>query len=181
VATVGACGSRTPLLVPEEEAFAPEAGPSFDAGTPDATFSCDLGQVTGDVFGQTALFAGGRILAAGRYRVSYVGGCMKYSSSQAWIVNAYPLGSSAGSDHWWFVASGQNVDTAIPPGTVGFLSGQGAFTNFDDCVHASLAVPPVDLVLSEGTLGVWLEDEPYGDNVPGVNGDSPTWSLECLP
>lgn len=200
---VVACGGRTGLLVPTppveagaEDApepavdasgggeDAPGAETSAESGddsapSPDAS-SCSpgtLGTVTGDVFGQTLYFANGVALAPGRYRVSYLDGCMKYAPSEGWTVNAYALGDTAGSDHWWFVSQGQNVTTDIPPGTVGFASS----VTFDECVKASQASTPVVLTHPGGPLGVWLEDAPYSDNVPGLNGRSPTWTLECVP
>jgi hypothetical protein len=198
--TIGACGGRTGLLVESASDAAvaqPDARDVVDASTdpndigeagtdtavadaraPDAT-PCDLGAVTGDVFGQAIYFANGAAIAPGPYRVRYVDGCMKYSASQEWSVNAYALGDSAGSDHWWFVSAGQQVTSAIPPGTVGFLVGQGGYGTFDECVQANLALPPVELTLAGGSLAVRLEDNPYDDNVPGPNGRSPTWELEC--
>jgi hypothetical protein len=188
---VVACGSRTGLPTPlpiEEPSATPDAGTvssdaAPDAGTvtSDAAASCQLGTVVGNVFGQTVSFAGGAALAAGRYRVTYVGGCMKYNPSQDWSVNAYPLGDAAGSDHWWFISQGQQVTSVIPPGTVGFIVGQGGYATFDECVQANLAVPPVELTLPGGPLAVWLEDSPYGDNVEGPDGGAPAWSLECAP
>jgi hypothetical protein len=200
-----ACGSRTGLLdapVPLNVGSWPDAsalrdggedgsneGGSDDSGAGvdasadapiDAPAPCATGTVVGDVFGQTVDFANGAALPAGRYRVTYVDGCMKYSSSQGWTVNAYSLGAGT-PDHWWFVAGGQPVTDVIPPGTVGYLPGAGAYGSFDACVQASLALPPVELTITGGPLGVWLQDDPYGDNVPGPNGRSPTWKIECAP
>lgn len=137
--------------------------------------------MVGDVFGQSVSFAGGAALAPGRYRVTYVDGCMKYSSAQDWSVNAYALDDAAGSDHWWFVNDGQQVASVIPPGTVGFVVGQGGYATFDECVQANLAVPPVELTLPGGPLAVWLADSPYTDNAAGPDGRAPSWSLECAP
>jgi hypothetical protein len=204
-----ACGARTGLLVEDAVDSLPSADAAADVeadarvdvdaeadGEADAYAgadadvvadvepeadapACKLGNVTGDAFGNTVYFANGAALPAGTYRVTYVDGCMKYSASQDWSVNAYGLNDPAGSDHWWFVANGQRIASVIPPGTVGFLVGQGGFATFDECVQANLALPPVDITIPAGPLGVWLEDNPYGDNVPGLNGRSPTWSLQC--
>jgi hypothetical protein len=105
---------------------------------------------------------------------------MKYSGSQNWTVNAYALGDPTSSTHWWFVSNGQKVTTVIPPGTVGFQPLRGGYPTFDECVRANLQLPPIDLVLPSGTFGVWLEDQPYTDNVVGQVGRSPTWSLKCV-
>jgi hypothetical protein len=174
---LGACGSRTGLLATASaDADAGADGAIVDGGLP-----CHVGSVTGNVFGATTYFANGAAIAPGHYRVRYVDGCMKYSTGQDWSVNAYGLSDRVGGDHWWFVSAGQEVTSAIPPGTVGFLTGQGGFATFDECVKANLALPPVELTLGGGPLAVWLEDSPYSDNVDGPNGRDPTWSLDCVP
>jgi hypothetical protein len=152
-------------------------GPDADAA-PDG--SCTIGTVVGDVFGSIVTFASGASLPAGRYRLTYVDGCMLYGGGQGWTVNAYALGDPAGSDHWWIMSGGHPITTAIPPGTVGILPGQGAFATFDACVQANLQLAPVDVVLPAGPVGVWLEDDPYSDNVAGPSGRAPTWSLQCV-
>jgi hypothetical protein len=174
-----ACGSRTGLPTPtptDEPSGVPDSGAPGDAAA-----SCQLGTVVGDVFGGTTYFAGGASLSPGRYRVTYVDGCMKYNPSQDWSVNAYALGDPAGSDHWWFSSQGQLVTSVIPPGTVGFLVGQGGYGTFDECVQANLALPPIEVTLQAGPLGVELQDSPYSDNLVGPDGGAPTWSLECVP
>jgi hypothetical protein len=195
---LAACGSRTGLVVEasmDGSLPPPEAGPVVDAppdveahdagGGADAAAEdappCNLGRVTGDVFGQTVSFANGQSIPPGRYIVRYVDGCMKYSSSQDWTVNAYALGDPNGSDHWWFIAAGKQLPYAVPPGGTGFLVGGGGYATFDECVQANLTIPTVELTLSGGPLAVWLQDDPYTDNVAGPNGRSPTWSLECAP
>jgi hypothetical protein len=59
-----------------------------DAGADDAG-SCDLGTAQNgataqnlSLFGDVTWFADGAVLPAGRYRISYVDGCMKYGSGQ---------------------------------------------------------------------------------------------------
>jgi hypothetical protein len=140
----------------------------------------DFGSVTGKVSGATTYFANGASIPAGRYRVRYVDGCMKYGAGQGWSVNAYRLGVTP-SHHWWFISAGQQLTSVIPPGTVGFIPGMGGFATFDDCVKANLALPPVELTLDGGPLGVRLQDDPYSDNVGGRDGRDPTWSLERVP
>ncbi len=143
--------------------------------------SCNLGTVTGDPFGRAFLFGDGARLPAGHYRATFVDGCMKYNGSQGWTVNAYGLSRPDRSFHWWFVTDGHNLEAVLPPGNVGFRLGEGGFASFDECVDASRGLPPVDIWLPDGgTLGVWLEDSPYGDNLPGPSGRSPTWKLECV-
>lgn len=172
---IAACGARTdlerPLVVPPDAAL--EAGSRADAG-------CDVGgRVVGDVFGAALDFAGGANLPAGRYRVVYVDGCMKYSTGQAWSVNAYGAGASAELPRWWL--TGNRVRLATMPGTVGFDLGSGGFATFEQCVASNLSVAPIEIDFDGGVLGVALGDDPYRDNVMGVGGRSPSWALECVP
>ena len=153
---LAACGARTPLDV------------SADAAAP-----CDYGTIVSDVSGAPVLWNGGAPVPAGRYRVTYVDGCMKYSSSQNWTVNAYGNGPST----LWIVGDGSRI--APVPGTTGFTNGEG-FATFDACVTANLANDgALQFDFAGGTLGLELEDDPYTDNVPGENGRSPTYRLTC--
>lgn len=69
----------------------------------------------------------------------------------------------------------------VPPGTIGYAPGAGAFTSFDDCVAASRAVAPVEFELAtEQRVGVWLLDSPYSDNMAGVEGNNPRWRLDNI-
>jgi hypothetical protein len=160
---------------PLPDAGLPDVGPPpTDAGaTPDAPLSCDGGVVTGNIFGTQLDFAGGQPLPAGHYAVTYVDGCMKYSGDQAWTVQAEP-----GVYGWSLLDANGNV-VATPPGTVGYLVGQGGFSDFDDCVAANIMLPPIDFDFAGGTIGLWLQDDPYDDNVAGTDGRNPTWSLAC--
>jgi hypothetical protein len=105
--------------------------------------------------------------------VTYVDGCLKYSSSQGWSVNAY----ADGPDTLYVVSSG-NAHIAPAPGTVGFFVTNGAFSTFDACVTANVDDDaPLEFDFAGGVLGLWLADSPYGDNVAGVSGRSPTYRL----
>ena len=66
---------------------------------------------------------------------------------------------------------------ATPPGTVGYELGTGSFETFDECVAANHVLPPIDFDFAGGQLGLWLQDDPYSDNVAGTGGRSPTWEL----
>jgi hypothetical protein len=174
ISVAGAACDRADLLLPSLR----DEGPSPE---PDLSGPCDFGRVTGDVYGRSLYFAGGTVLPAGHYRVTFADGCMKYNGRQNWTVNAYALGDSRSSDHWWFVSNGAKVIEVIPPGTVGFQPGIGGYPTFDECVRANRELAPVDLDLPAGTLAIWLEDDPYTDNVVGQVGRNPTWSLQCAP
>ncbi len=183
--TMFGCGARTELDVletqPADAQTADVPRDVADAGQdvapdvgPEAAV-CDYGDVVSDVFGQTIYFAGGASLPKGHYTVTYVDGCMKYSPSQGWTVNAY----ASGPDVYWLVTGASQQKLGVPPGTVGYTVANGAFALFDACVNASRALPPLGLDFPGGTLGVWLADNPYSDNVPGESGRNPTWHLSA--
>jgi hypothetical protein len=144
----------------------------------DAGDSCEIGTVTGDVYGRVIDFGRGAFLPGGRYRVAYVDGCMKYSRTQGWALHASVPGGNVRNDrwdHWWLVNGARAV--VIPPGSVGFLIGSGGFDTFSHCVTTNAALAPIEFDFSGGPLGLWLDDAPYGDNLPGDEGRSPTWRL----
>jgi len=155
-----------------------------DQGGAGGADSCELGEVASsgtnqnlDLFGNVVYFADGIELPAGRYRVEYVDGCMKYSSAQDWAVHAY---AGAEPDGWWLVGEDQTKKIVVPPGTVGFLVQNGGFATFDECVAANLLLPPSEFDFAGGKLGVWLQDSPYSDNLAGVDGRNPKWMLTLL-
>lgn len=129
-----------------------------------------------DVFGEVTWFADAGVLPAGDYRLTNLGGCMKYSGPQDWTVHAYASGTYA----TWWVVDGQLNTVVMPPGTAGFVAGSGAFLNFDDCVAANQALPPLDFGFDGGQLGIKLFDQPYSDNVAGPDGGNPSWLLTRL-
>jgi hypothetical protein len=168
-----ACGARTALDIPEHNDAQVQADGLLLS---DAPAACAPSTIVSDVFGGVVDFASGAVLPAGHYTVTYVDGCMKYAPSQGWTVNAY---GAIGPDGYWLVTGPARDKVIMPPGTVGYAIGSGAFASFDDCVHASHAVPPVEFDFAGGSIGVWLEDSPYGDNVAGQGGRNPTWHLSC--
>jgi hypothetical protein len=146
--------------------------------------SCDLGEVasTGtqdnlDLFGTVIYFGGGAALAAGRYRATYVDGCMKYGGGQDWTIHAYATAEPYG---WWFVGETTADKIVAPPGTVGYATSNGAFATFAECVAANLVLPPLEFDFAGGKLGVWLQDSPYSDNMAGEGGRNPKWQLTLL-
>jgi hypothetical protein len=163
-AVTTSCGAKTPLLVADRVA-------PIDA-------ACTFAPARGDVTGTLRSFASGAELPAGRYRVRYIDGCMKYAPGQGWTVNAYA--PDAGVDRWHLVASGSRPIDLVLPGHVGFVLGAGGFADFDDCVASSLREPPIEFDFAGGVLGVRLTDSPYSDNVDGIDGRSPTWAIECI-
>jgi hypothetical protein len=190
-----ACGARTGLPLDEERGATREndaglpdrnvdasldGGVAADAASPrDSMPPCVGSVVVGDVFGNIVYFAGGNAFPAGHYRVTYVDGCMKYSSGQAWAVHAVETGTVSGTDGWWLVGDTAAATIAVPPGTVGYVIDAGGYATFDACVSANLSLPTVDFDFDGGSIGLWLEDVPYSDNVSGTDGRNPTWRLDC--
>lgn len=130
-----------------------------------------------DLFAAPAYFNGGEPVPAGRYQVSYVDGCMKYSATQGWAVNAY---DETGCCQWWIVGETMADKKIEAPGTIGFLVGEGGFQDFDGCVTANQAVAAKTFDHTGGRLGIWLADEPYTDDVPGTDGRNPMWHIDRL-
>jgi len=204
--TTVACGSGTsPVLPPDTRAAqdskvtptpdkgrtdraAPDLSVAADVTAPRdhaaADASCTIGEATSlaapgqlDLFGTPAYFNNNQPLPAGKYRVRYVDGCMKYGGGQGWTVNAYAKDQAC----WYVIGETTSDRIVVPPGTVGWAAGSGAYASFADCVTASLAVPPVEFETTQSKrLGVWLLDSPYSDNMAGEQGRNPKWSLESL-
>ena len=159
------------------------AGGASEAGAGgDAT--CDLGEVSSagtnqnlNLFGTVVYFSDGAALPAGHYRITFVDGCMKYASSQDWTIHAY---ADANPDGWWFVGDTTAQKIVVPPGTVGYAVANGAYATFDACVAANLALAPKEFDFAGGKLGVWLQDDNYGDNLAGVDNRNPKWKLTLL-
>jgi hypothetical protein len=181
----GADGAEAADASPPDAAVADaavaDAAPP-DATPPDADPGCttigNAGTVGSDpnLFGAIAYFGGpDHILPAGRYRIRYVDGCMKYASPQGWTVHAI-----GGGFFQWFVGTSAGDTLRTPPGTVGHVVGQGGFADFADCVAANAALPPVEFDFAGGPLGVWLADSPVSDNVTGEDGRNPRWSLSAI-
>lgn len=161
-----------------------DAGSSTDAandsGSGDAApASCAIGTAqnsatsgTLNLFGEVVYFNDGAALPTGTYEAAYLGGCMKYASSQGWAVHAYPEPSLG----WYVVGETNATRLAHLPGAVGY----DKYPVFDDCVAAGLLVPPVQFQHAGGKIGVWLYDSAYSDNVAGPNGMNPKWKLTQL-
>ena len=162
---------RAPLTADVVEC--PDGGPPppHDAG------SCDvvtpLEELTPDIFGTPAYFSGATSLPAGRYRIAYVDGCMKYDANWAWTVQGAP--------NFQFVLIGASTTNVLGvlPGTVATIAfGVTGYLNFDDCTAANRALPPLDFDFAGGKLGLWQNDWAPGDNLPGAR--NPTWRLSRL-
>jgi hypothetical protein len=140
-------------------------GESASLATPD----------TVQLFGAITYYADGAVLDAGRYRVTYVDGCMKYSAGQDWALHAYTDGSIA-----WYLGAATGDQAVRLPGTYGIFEGSGGYADFEACVAANLPLEPVEFDFAGGQLGVWVADSNYVDNVPGTDNRNPKWRLERL-
>lgn len=149
-----------------------------DAGSGSTGSGCMLGEAGSfatdeslDLFGQVTYFAKGTSLPAGRYRVSYVDGCMKYNAILPWTVN-----QSSPPSGWWLVGTSTSDKVTLLPGVVS----NDFFGTFESCVSASKSMPVVEFDFTGGKLGLWLDDAPYQDNAAGVDGRNPKWQLTLL-
>lgn len=154
------------------------AVPRPDAGSSGAGSGCMLGEAGSfatdeslDLFGQITYFAKSTSLPAGRYRVSYVDGCMKYNAILPWTVN-----QSSPPSGWWLVGASNSDKVTLLPGVVS----SDFFGTFESCVSASKSMPGVEFDFAGGKLGLWLDDAPYQDNAAGVDGRNPKWQLTLL-
>ncbi len=131
-----------------------------------------------NLFGQIVYYEDGGAFPAGRYRVTYRDGCMKYNALQGWTVQGDGPDASNG---FWLVGSSTSDRVVKPPGTAGIFVGLGAYSTFDDCVDANVSMDtPMEFDFDGGPIGVWLDDNPYIDNVAGDNGRNPAWDLVLL-
>lgn len=145
-----------------------------------------------DTTGSVQYFAGGAALPAGRYRVTYVDGCMQYGGDIAgveqwgWTIDT---GSVAGnpalsgspySGECVLVGAASGDVVAALPGTTNPPPG---IASYADCVSANKAMDaPLDFDFAGGKLGLFVEDLLAGDDVGGqsMGGVSPTWRLTAL-
>jgi hypothetical protein len=153
---------------PSHDAGAGGAPPVPDAGD---TPVCATGDtVVGDPLGGTVTyFRQGADVPAGRYRISYVDGCMRYGPPVNWTVHNIGLGQ-------WILVGGNSI---LGLGTVPGVAGAG-YASFEDCVRESRKSSPLDVDFAGGKLGVQCTDYPLTDNIGGLDGRNPEWCLTPL-
>jgi hypothetical protein len=133
----------------------------------DASTTCGLGSASSsatnesastlNLFGQIVYYDDGGSLPKGHYEAKYVGGCMKYDWLFNWQVQAsWP---DAGGGGFWFVGDTSGDRIVMAPGVT------MSYADFDACVAANQTAPPEDFDFDGGKLGIWLNDDPYTDNV----------------
>ena len=156
--------------------FHASSGGGSDGGT------CGLGSAassatnesasTLNLFGQIVYYDDGGALPKGRYEARYLGGCMKYDWLFNWQVQAsWP---DAGGGGFWFVGDTSSDRIVMAPGVT------MSYADFDACVAANMTAAPEDFDFDGGKLGIWLNDNPYTDNVAGPDGGNPRWQLTLL-
>lgn len=188
VALTPACALEVPGLAKSEPRDSRSQGPSRVAsggvrGTSSGggVIDCatELGQTfvpdaSLDIFGKTVYFAGGAEFPRGLYEVRYLQGCVKYYRTYGWNVNLEP------DVAWWLVEGNPSERLLQAPGITGQPLSNAEFVDFDECVAANLRLPPVQFDFSGGSLGIMLVDSIYGDNIGGLDGENPAWSLTLL-
>lgn len=127
--------------------------------------SQDYGDITPDVFSSTVTLwnAGDPVLPAGTYRISYVTGAMEYAMCfpiQCWSVNTIGAG-------FHIKYNGGAADVLFPASPNGFPTQPQAWAD-----NAGLFI---NIVHTGGSIGMFLMDAPYGDNVAGT--PNPTFNL----
>lgn len=155
-----------------------------EAGQSNSGAGCKLGAAGSfatdmnlDLFGDVVYFANGQNLPAGRYKVAFEDGCMKYNSSQPWTIHQ-DLGT--GPKGWSLVGESSSQRVVLLPGTTTNFIFLGGYTSFEACVTANKALPAKEFDFAGGKLGIWVDDTPYNDNQAGEGGRNPKWSLSLL-
>lgn len=150
-----------------------DLGPDGGAGNGNGCMLGEAGSFATDqslnLFGDVVYFAKGKSLPAGRYRVAYEDGCMKYNFLFAWSVNSH-----AGSDGWWLVGETSQDRVVVLPGKA------DSAVDFSECVASNKQLPAKEFDFPGGKLGIWLNDTPYQDNISGEGGRNPKWKLTLL-
>ena len=151
-------------------------------GATDASGTCGLGSAassatnesasTLNLFGQIVYYDDGGDLPKGRYEAKYLGGCMKYDWLCNWQVQA--SWADAGGGGFWFVGDTSSDRVVMAPGVT------QSYADFDACVAANMTASPEDFAFDGGKLGIWLNDDPYTDNVAWPDGGNPRWQLTLL-
>ena len=155
---------------PTEDAGVQEAK---DAAPPAET--CTDGVASGkswelmpDMFGMPSFFAEGADLPAGRYRIDYVDGCIRFDPLiYFWTVHGFVT-----FEYVVFRESTANL-IGLAPGVVS-LFGYGVF---EDCITANKAVEPLLVDHPGGKLGIWNNDFMPSDNTAGEGNRNPKWRL----
>ena len=124
--------------------------------------------VTPDIMSATvSLFNDGQPFPPGTYRIGYVKGAMKYNGAYGWALN--PAQSSSDK---FLVSYNNGATTAAFPGTASDFPTQAA-------VESANAGAGIAINHAGGTIGVFLSDAIYADNVAGA--PNPTFSITLIP
>lgn len=124
------------------------------------------GKITPSILSSTiSYWNGGLPLPAGTYRIRYDSGAMQYAACvpPCWSVNTSGRGFHVKYNNG-------TADAAFPASEVAFATQAEA--------EAANAGRFIDIVHTGGTIGMYLLDDPYGDNVAGS--PNPTFSFPML-
>jgi hypothetical protein len=124
--------------------------------------------------GQPVFFEDGDAIPAGRYTLTYLGGCIKYAADQGWTVNAT---DETGCCSFYLIGADATQKKLVVPGNTGFVLGMGGHLEFDACVSASRAAAGKTFDHLGGPLGIFLQDTAHADNVPGEDDENPSFRI----
>lgn len=151
--------------------------------------------LTGDPGGSVRWFANGAPLPAGRYRIEYIDGCVRYLSSVfpdqsdlcGYTIHATTSDDAMGLGAFWLIAADLTLVT-MPPGTSGVLIGSGssdlygAYATYEQCVEANCGMAAREFQFSGGVLALSNSAIPPPESVaeflPGQR--APTFRLSYL-
>jgi hypothetical protein len=119
-------------------------------------------------------------LPAGRYRIKYIYGAMRYSQNHGWSVSGshsrFKVVVRQGTVRELFAAPA-SPDILGPSQPNGNYPNQG-FDTQEAAENWSRTSASIDFDHTGGPLGLVLVDNPYNDNIPG--NPNPTWELTRL-
>jgi hypothetical protein len=118
------------------------------------------GPITPDIYSPTVSYFGS--YPAGTYQIAYINGALKYNPAQGWALNA-----------WSINPSGYII--VYSAGTLQFPGSNFVTFPSQAAVEAYNAGISQLIVHSGGSIGMFLTDTIYGDNLPG--NPNPTFGL----
>lgn len=122
----------------------------------------DYGVIVPDITSSTiSYWNGGSSIPAGTIRIEYVLGAMQYTNNNVWYVNITALNG-------FFILYNNGASAIQFPSTTAGFSSQPACESANDGKF-------IELAHTGGTVGMRLDDSPYGDNQHGS--PDPTFRL----
>ncbi|MFT3921818.1 MAG: hypothetical protein QM778_04725 [Myxococcales bacterium] len=132
--------------------------------------------------GTVSYFRGGATLPAGKYRVEYVDGCMRWGPDVlgfGWTIHANANHGEPGGVCQLVGATHDDVIATLPG-----VNQSPGYATYDACVAANRGIAPLEFDFAGGKLGAWVYDVNPAGNLGGEGqgacGVSPTWRLIAL-